>query len=243
MDLLIGTFAATTGAYSGEEDEAETLEAVFAQARDAEATAEELLVDEGWKPLEVEPETIAVNSLPRTGYGGNGHHANAIGTTVELVPGNGANGNDHAPAPVNGNGHHDDEALEAQQSLFSGAEFMAEEPVKPKGRSRKPQPATLSMFEWALTLEQEREPVGAGHQAGRTKGRGRRNRGVLSLLSMCAGLFCCPSWAAAGLLGSGVLGRPVMPGSLDFGPYSSGFTRNRGRGVSPPPGWLYRPGT
>ena len=48
--------------------------------------------------------------------------------------------------------------------LSSWAEFMAEEPVKPKGRGRKPQPATLSMFEWALTLEQEREgePVGAG---------------------------------------------------------------------------------
>ena len=27
---------------------------------------------------------------------------------------------------------------------------------------RKPQPASLSMFEWALTLEQERETVGAG---------------------------------------------------------------------------------
>ena len=51
-----------------------------------------------------------------------------------------------------------------QQMLSSWAEFMAEEPVKPKGRGRKPQPATLSMFEWALTLEQEREgePVGAG---------------------------------------------------------------------------------
>ena len=34
---------------------------------------------------------------------------------------------------------------------------MAEEPVKPRGRGRKPQPATLSMFEWALTLEQEGE--------------------------------------------------------------------------------------
>ena len=39
---------------------------------------------------------------------------------------------------------------------------MAEEPVKPRGRSRKPQPATISMFEWALNMEQEREPVGAG---------------------------------------------------------------------------------
>ena len=108
-------------------------------------------MDDGWKLVEIEPETIEVN--------GNSHHANGnghrdaigIGPTVELVP-------------INGNGHHDDEALEPQQSLFSWAEFMAEEPVKPKSRKSKPQPATLSMFEWAMTLEQEREaePVGAG---------------------------------------------------------------------------------
>ena len=60
--------------------------------------------------------------------------------------------------------HDDDEADEPQRSLFSWAEFIAEEPVKSKGRKSKPQPATLSMFEWALTLEQarEEEPVGAG---------------------------------------------------------------------------------
>ena len=123
-----------------EEDEAETVEAVFAQARDAEAVGEELLVDEGWKAVEVEPEAVAVN--------GNGHHADGIGPSVELVMGNG----------------HRDEAPEPQQSLFSWAEFMAEEPVKPKGRGRKPQPETASLFDWALTLEQERdkEPVSAG---------------------------------------------------------------------------------
>ena len=57
---------------------------------------------------------------------------------------------------------HHDEALGPQQSLFSWAEFIAEEPVKPKGHNRKP--ATASLFEWALTLEQESEaePVGAG---------------------------------------------------------------------------------
>ena len=149
-----------------EEDEAETMEEVFAQARNAESEAEELLVDNGWKVVEVEPEAAPVN--------GNGHHANGnghetigIGPTVELVLGNGhhpnGNGNGHAPAPVNGNGHHD-EAPEPQQSLFSWAEFMAEEPVKPKGRGRKPQPAATSLFEWALEMEQEREeePVGAG---------------------------------------------------------------------------------
>ena len=144
-----------------EDDEAETVEEVFAQARDAEATAEELLVDDGWKPVEAEPETVGVN--------GNGHHDTiGIGPTVELFPANGhnGNGNGHTAIPVNGNGAngHHDEAEEPQQSLFSWAEFMTEEPVKPKGRSRKPQPATASLFEWALTLEQEREkePIGAG---------------------------------------------------------------------------------
>ena len=142
---------------SGNEEEDETVEAVFAQARDAEASAKEYLVDEGWKAVEVEPTVV------ETHRNGNGHHADGIGPTVELALGNGrhANGNGHAAVPVNG---HHDEAPEPQQSLFSWAEFMAEEPVKPKGRKRKAQPATLSMFEWALTVEQEREEelVGAG---------------------------------------------------------------------------------
>ena len=123
-----------------EEDEAETMEAVFAQARNAESEAEELLVDDGWKPVEIGPEAVAVN--------GNGHHAGGIGPTVELVLDTGQT--------INGNGH-SDEAPEPQQSLFSWAEFMAEEPVNPKGRGRKPQPTTASLFDWALSLEQERE--------------------------------------------------------------------------------------
>ena len=132
---------------SGDEEEDETVEAVFAQARDAEAASEEFLVDDGWKVVEVEPEAVEVN--------GNGHHADGIGPTVELVLDTGH----HA----NGNGH-SDEAPEPQQTLFSWAEFMAEEPVKPKGRGRKPQPVAASLFEWALEMEQEREeePVGAG---------------------------------------------------------------------------------
>ncbi len=36
------------------------------------------------------------------------------------------------------------------------------EPVKPKGRKRKPQPATLSMFDWALEQERETLPAGVG---------------------------------------------------------------------------------
>ena len=128
-----------------EENEAETMEEVFAQARNAESEAEELLVDDGWKVVEslpraghgVEPEAVAVN--------GNGHHdAIGIGPTVELVPVNGhanGNGNGYAPAPVNGNGNgHHDEAPEPQQSLFSWAEFMAEEPVKPRSAVASPSP-------------------------------------------------------------------------------------------------------
>ena len=144
---------------SGDEDEAddETMEEVLAQARNAENEAEEYLVDDGWKAVEVEPEAIAVN--------GNGHHANGhddlfgVGPAVELAP-----VDEHEPANGNGaNGHQDGEADEPQQSLFSWAEFMAE-PVKPKRRNGKPQPATMSMFEWAMELEQEREKesVGAG---------------------------------------------------------------------------------
>ena len=146
-----------------EEDEAETVEEVFARARDVETAAEELLVDAEWKPIEIDPEAVPVN--------GNGHYGNGshdlfdIGPTVELAPVNGhtpANGNGHAPVLVNGNGRHDDgEADEPQQSLFSWAEFMAEESPMPKRRNGKSQPASLSMFEWAM--EQEKEPVSAGH--------------------------------------------------------------------------------
>ena len=101
------------------EDGAETVEEVFAQARDAEASAEELLVDDGWKVVEIEPKAIGIN--------GNGHHDD-IGPTVELVVGNGrhANGNGHAPAPVNengSNGHHDEAPVpsSAGRTLFSWA--------------------------------------------------------------------------------------------------------------------------
>ena len=75
---------------SGDEDETETVEEIFAQARDAEATAEEYLVDDGWKPVEIDPEIIAVNGnghapAPVNRNGTNGHNDAGIGPTVELV--------------------------------------------------------------------------------------------------------------------------------------------------------------
>ena len=110
---------------NGDEDEAETVEAVFAAARDAESTAEEYLVDDGWKVPEPEPVVLDA-------------------------------GRDW-PAPEDSVTEPNGPTPESQQTLFSWAEFMADGPVRPKGRSRKPQPASLSMFEWALGMERERE--------------------------------------------------------------------------------------
>ena len=171
----------------GDEEEDETVEAVFAQARDAEAASEEFLVDDGWKVVEVEPEAVEGQRgrPPRRR-----HRADGRARPGHRPP---RHGNGHAAVEVNGNGH-SDEVPEPQQSLFSWAEFMAEEPVKPKGRGRKPQPAAASLFEWALTVEQEREeePVGAGAS------RNTQGEAVASYVSdglplhghVC-GLFCC----------------------------------------------------
>ena len=147
-------------------------------------------MDDGWKVVEVEPETVEVN--------GNGHHADGIGPTVELVPVNAqhANGNGHAAVPVNslprtgygGNGYHD-ETLEPQQSLFSWAEFMAEGP-----RAQAPARHPLDVRVGA--------DCGAGSGAcrrgtlGREDGGGcRRLCGVLPCMAMYVGVFCCPESA------------------------------------------------
>ena len=60
-------------------------------------------------------------------------------------------------------GGYDNEAPRSLSGCCSPAtEFMAEAPMRPKGRGL--QAPRLSMFEWALRLEQEREEeiVGAG---------------------------------------------------------------------------------
>ena len=114
---------------AGEED-AESVESVFAQAQQVAAEAEALLVDAEWRA----PEPVAVEVH--------------------------ANGNGRTGLPVGGNA--EDETPERQRSLFSWAEFLAEEPAEPTRRSRRPAPASISLFEWALEREREAEPVGAG---------------------------------------------------------------------------------
>ena len=185
-----------------EEDETETVESVFAQARDAEATAEEYLVDDDWKAVEIEPEAIAVNgnganSLPRTGYGGNGHHDDGIGPTVELVLSNGhANGNGHAAIPANGNGRLDDEAdgAAAVALLLGGVHGRRAGQAQGPGR-QDPGPVTVPVRVGGGT--------GAGGGAGRRgtldrkgTGGGHRQGGVLAPASQ-GGLKRCPERGAA----------------------------------------------
>ncbi|MDE2938902.1 MAG: hypothetical protein OXR67_08275, partial [Chloroflexota bacterium] len=144
------------------QEDAETLEAVFAQARNAEAAAEEFLVDDGWQAVGPEPEPAPVTVEVHVNGNGNGHHDAPV-PTEELVLGNGhlANGLPSTGNGSNGNGHHEEPA-EGQQSLFSWAEFLAEEPTQPRGRNGKAKPAAASLFQWALDQEREKEPVGAG---------------------------------------------------------------------------------
>ena len=69
-----------------------------------------------------------------------------------------ANGNGHTALPVGGSA--DDETPERQRSLFSWAEFMAGEPEQPRQRTHRPEPASISLFEWALEREGEGELAG-----------------------------------------------------------------------------------
>ena len=50
-----------------------------------------------------------------------------------------------------------------QRTLFSWAEFMAGEPDEPPKRQRRHEAPTLSLFEWALERERDRELVSALH--------------------------------------------------------------------------------
>ncbi len=122
---------------SGDEPAAtEAVAAVFAQAQAAAADAETLLVDEGWQAVASEPMVVA-------------------------APASGANGKGEAAVAVNGKRRHDDDPAPQQEELFSWAEFLAQEPAKPKGR-RKQSPATLPLFEWLVAQEQEAKLVSAG---------------------------------------------------------------------------------
>ena len=124
--------------------------------RGAEANAEELLVDDGWKSVEVEPDAVGVNGIGTNGHGG----AIDIGPTVELVPGNGhhANGNGHAPVRSTAKGT--TTRPRSRSSRCSPARsFLSRNLRSRKDADRGQKPASASLFKWALTLEWEKELV------------------------------------------------------------------------------------
>ena len=103
---------------SGEADDAENVESAFAQARELEASAQELLVDDGWRIVDPEPAAAHPNRTNRTNGNGTAieaHHngangTNGNGTAIEAHHNrtNGTNGNGTAIAShhngTNGNG-------------------------------------------------------------------------------------------------------------------------------------------
>ena len=119
---------------SGESDD-EAVEDIFRQAQQVAAEAEDLLVDADWERVEPAAEPLV---LPPTSDG----HVQPV---VKLVP---------------CGSHHGQE--EQQQTLFSWAEFLTEQPDEPKPRGRNPRPTGPSLFDWALEREQEAGLAAAG---------------------------------------------------------------------------------
>jgi len=97
--------------------------------------ADALLVDDGWQRPAAEAETL-VSALPSDGE---------AAPVVELLP----------CANHHGQG-------KQQQSLFSWAEFLAEQPEQPIPRARNTRSSGPSLFVWTLEREQEAGPVAAG---------------------------------------------------------------------------------
>ena len=109
-----------------DDDAADTVETVFAQARASENESESYLVDDGWQA----PEPVAP-------------------TIVEIQPTEKAKHSLKAAANAEPAA-----ADEPQRGLFSWAEFMTETAHKKKSRSHKLQPS-ISLFEWAVAMEHE----------------------------------------------------------------------------------------
>lgn len=150
------------GLVSGETD-SEPIEDIFARAQQIAAEAEDQLVDTDWqRPVQV-PEPM-VAALPGDGD---------VGPIVELAP----CGGDHGSS-------------EPQQTLFSGAEFLAEQPDQPKPRGRNPRTSRPSLFDWALEREQEAGLAAGGGYSARGNGGSHRQSDDDSLHSHLCGPFC-----------------------------------------------------
>ena len=119
---------------SGETD-SEPVEDIFGQAQQVAAEADHLLVDADWERAEPTAEPLVLAPPSEI----------TDETVVELVPCGGHHG---SPEP--------------QQTLFSWAEFLAEQPEQAKPRGRNLRPSGPSLFDWALEREQQAGLAAAG---------------------------------------------------------------------------------
>ncbi len=126
---------------SGETDDAEA-EDIFQRAQQVAAEADHLLVDADWERPVTELVT-QVAALPSDGEQ----------PLAELVPCGGHHGSsEQQQTPDQSRG----------QTLFSWAEFLAEQPEEPESRGRNSRPSGPSLFDWALEREQEAGLAAAG---------------------------------------------------------------------------------
>ena len=143
-----------------EDDAADTVEAAFGNARAAETESEEYLVDDEWKPTETAiPSIMEVNSDANV-RGSDAAAARADGSDPDMVGQGVEFASERGFAAVNGNGHSpvtETEPAVSPGGLFSWAEFMAEQSVTTGRRNRKPNLLSSSLFEWALSVEQEKQ--------------------------------------------------------------------------------------
>ena len=166
-----------------EEDEAETMEEVFAQARNAESEAEELLVDDGWKVVEVEPETVAVNGNGTPRQRQRPPRRSAIGPTVELVPVNGrhATGTATATRPPRSTGTGPTATTTRPRSRSSrcspGRSSWPRSRSSPGAARPRPRHCPCSSGRWNRSGRKSRSARDARPQG---HGRGRRNGAAAS---------------------------------------------------------------
>ena len=181
-----------------EEEDAETMEEVFAQARDAESQRRGAT---WWttagRPVEVEPEAVEVN--------GNGHHADGIGPTVELVLDTG-----HY---ANGNGTRSRARCNGQRPQRRGPGAAADAVLlggvhgRGAGQAQGPQPQGSARHPLDVRVGADRG-TGAGGGVGRRGTLGRNTQGEVvatsAMASPCTAMrpFCLSGPASPGRIPS-----------------------------------------
>ena len=141
---------------NNEQDDADSVEAIFAKARDVEAEGDEYLVDSDW--------SLTANPVPDQPDGTNDSLADPVAApagvetrtapepTMKPAP-------KPKPTPAPAPKPEQEEPAETRQpDLFSWEQFLIEEtPSTSRRKRKKPAPAGASLFSWAIESQESRE--------------------------------------------------------------------------------------